>query len=216
MLHHPAYRASYEINLKREFPRLPFYGDFRQWAKWGGALMELHFDPGQAAPFALQRHDRKEAVCQQPDLLRDERVKPKRGLDLGDDKPALKPKLTADKAPAPSGWMQSPRWAASRPRRGLPARQPQRPRMGARPMEGTQKQRPDGGDSVQPLPLRRPQGAGDRPAPARLHRERGDDEDRARDAGAGDCLVRQRCSGESAKGPGELSKIQDAMRKALG
>gem|GEM_PF-6240842 len=98
VLHHPAYRASYEINLKREFPRLPFYGDFRQWAKWGGALMELHFDPGQAAPFALQRHDRKEAVCQQPDLLRDERVKPKRGLDLGDDKPALKPKLTADKA----------------------------------------------------------------------------------------------------------------------
>ena len=98
VLHHPAYRASYEINLKREFPRLPFYGDFRQWARWGRALMELHLDYEQAAPFALQRHDRKEAVSQQADLLRDERVKPKRGLDLGDDKPALKPKLKADKA----------------------------------------------------------------------------------------------------------------------
>ena len=90
--------ARYEINLKREFPRLPFYGDFRQWAKWGRALMELHLDYEQAAPFALQRHDRKEPVSQQADLLRDERVKAKRGLDLGDDKPALKPKLKADKA----------------------------------------------------------------------------------------------------------------------
>ena len=41
-LHHPAYRAKYEVNLKREFPRLPFYEDFRQWAGWGRALMELH------------------------------------------------------------------------------------------------------------------------------------------------------------------------------
>ena len=47
---------------------------------------------------SLQRQDRKEAVSKQADLLRDERVKPKRGLDLGDDKPALKPKLKADKA----------------------------------------------------------------------------------------------------------------------
>ena len=28
VLHHPAYRAKYEINLKREFPRIPFYEDF--------------------------------------------------------------------------------------------------------------------------------------------------------------------------------------------
>jgi predicted helicase len=33
VLHHPAYRRKYELNLKREFPRLPFYEDFRQWAK---------------------------------------------------------------------------------------------------------------------------------------------------------------------------------------
>lgn len=95
VLHHPAYRAKYEVNLKREFPRLPFYEDFRQWAKWGQALMELHLGYEQAAPFALNREDRKEPVSKQPDLLPDERVKPKRLLD---DKPALKPKLKADKA----------------------------------------------------------------------------------------------------------------------
>ena len=38
VLHHPAYREKYELNLKREFPRIPFYDDFRQWAKWGKAV----------------------------------------------------------------------------------------------------------------------------------------------------------------------------------
>jgi predicted helicase len=40
VLHHPAYRSKYELNLKREFPRLPFYADFHQWATWGKALTE--------------------------------------------------------------------------------------------------------------------------------------------------------------------------------
>lgn len=35
VLHHPAYRQKYEINLKRDFPRLPLYEDFWQWANWG-------------------------------------------------------------------------------------------------------------------------------------------------------------------------------------
>jgi predicted helicase len=30
VLHNPAYRTKYELNLKREFPRLPFYDDFHQ------------------------------------------------------------------------------------------------------------------------------------------------------------------------------------------
>ncbi len=94
VLHHPAYRAKYEVNLKREFPRLPFYGDFRQWAKWGRALMELHLGYEQAAPFPLIRHDLKEPASKQPNLLPDERVKPKRSLGL-DEKPALKPRLKA-------------------------------------------------------------------------------------------------------------------------
>ena len=95
VLHHPAYRTKYEINLKREFPRLPFYEDFRQWAAWGRTLMELHLGYEQAAPFPLDRHDRKEPAGKQADLLPDERLRPARLLD---EKPKLKPKLKADKA----------------------------------------------------------------------------------------------------------------------
>ncbi|MEJ7701496.1 MAG: type ISP restriction/modification enzyme [Pyrinomonadaceae bacterium] len=35
VLHSPVYRRKYEQNLKREFPRLPFYEDFSQWRDWG-------------------------------------------------------------------------------------------------------------------------------------------------------------------------------------
>jgi len=42
VLHNPAYRQKYELNLKREFPRLPFYEDFSQWVTWGKQLMDLH------------------------------------------------------------------------------------------------------------------------------------------------------------------------------
>jgi predicted helicase len=58
VLHHPAYRVKYEINLKREFPRIPFYVDFWQWAGWGKVLMELHLNYEQAAPYPLQREDK--------------------------------------------------------------------------------------------------------------------------------------------------------------
>jgi len=42
VLHHPAYREKYALNLKREFPRLPFYDDFHQWATWGKQLMVIN------------------------------------------------------------------------------------------------------------------------------------------------------------------------------
>ena len=41
VLHNPEYRQKYEIYLKREFPRLPFYDDFFQWVNWGMLLMDL-------------------------------------------------------------------------------------------------------------------------------------------------------------------------------
>ncbi|MFM6249884.1 MAG: type ISP restriction/modification enzyme, partial [Dolichospermum sp.] len=31
VLHNPAYRSKYELNLKRDFPRLPYYENFRKW-----------------------------------------------------------------------------------------------------------------------------------------------------------------------------------------
>ncbi|MEJ7575885.1 MAG: type ISP restriction/modification enzyme [Pyrinomonadaceae bacterium] len=57
VLHHPAYRRKYELNLKREFPRLPFYEDFRQWAAWGKELMDLHINYETAKPYKLKRVD---------------------------------------------------------------------------------------------------------------------------------------------------------------
>ena len=55
VLHHPAYREKYALNLKREFPRIPFYDDFAQWAAWGKQLMELHVGFEQAQAFELER-----------------------------------------------------------------------------------------------------------------------------------------------------------------
>jgi len=44
VLHNPAYREKYEINLKRDYPRIPFYADFFQWRDWGKSLMDLHIE----------------------------------------------------------------------------------------------------------------------------------------------------------------------------
>jgi len=58
VLHDPAYRAKYELNLKRELPRIPFYDDFWQWAAWGQRLMELHVNFESVAPYPLERKDK--------------------------------------------------------------------------------------------------------------------------------------------------------------
>jgi predicted helicase len=57
VLHHPAYRTQYELNLKREFPRLPFYPNFHQWATWGKDLMDLHLNYETIEPYGLRRVD---------------------------------------------------------------------------------------------------------------------------------------------------------------
>ena len=57
VLHNPAYREKYAQNLKREFPRVPFYTGFWQWAAWGEELMGLHIGYETVTPFKLQRTD---------------------------------------------------------------------------------------------------------------------------------------------------------------
>ncbi|MCB9432528.1 MAG: N-6 DNA methylase [Ardenticatenaceae bacterium] len=57
VLHHPAYREKYRLNLKRDFPRIPFYPDFWQWAAWGKALMALHLHYETIEPHPLLRHE---------------------------------------------------------------------------------------------------------------------------------------------------------------
>jgi predicted helicase len=57
VLHYPEYRSKYELNLKREFPRLPFYDNFYQWVEWGHKLMDLHINYETVAPYPLTRID---------------------------------------------------------------------------------------------------------------------------------------------------------------
>ena len=42
LLHHPAYREKYQMNLKRDLPHIPFAEDFWGFANAGAALADLH------------------------------------------------------------------------------------------------------------------------------------------------------------------------------
>lgn len=55
VLHDPVYRETYALNLRREFPRIPFYADFARWAAWGEALMALHIGYQDVAPWPVER-----------------------------------------------------------------------------------------------------------------------------------------------------------------
>ncbi|QYX31441.1 type ISP restriction/modification enzyme [Sphaerospermopsis torques-reginae] len=57
VLHNPEYRKKYELNLKREFPRLPYYENFQKWVNWGKQLMELHINYETVTPYNLTRVD---------------------------------------------------------------------------------------------------------------------------------------------------------------
>ncbi|MEM7780665.1 MAG: type ISP restriction/modification enzyme [Pseudomonadota bacterium] len=57
VLHNPVYREKYALNLKREFPRIPFYPDFAKWVKWGETLLGLHIDYEDQEPWELERID---------------------------------------------------------------------------------------------------------------------------------------------------------------
>lgn len=57
VLHDPIYREKYAINIRREFPRIPFYANFRQWADWGKALMVMHIGYEGVEPTKLRRID---------------------------------------------------------------------------------------------------------------------------------------------------------------
>ena len=57
MLHDPAYRERYEIDLRREFPRVVFQEDFAWWAQQGRELLDLHIGFETAEPWPLERLD---------------------------------------------------------------------------------------------------------------------------------------------------------------
>jgi len=57
VLHNPAYSKKYELNLNREFPKIPFYNDFRKWSEWGKELMNLHIGYESAELYGINIHE---------------------------------------------------------------------------------------------------------------------------------------------------------------
>ena len=55
MLHDPAYRERYEVDLRREFPRVYFQEDFAWWAGKGRELLDLHIGFESVEPWGLER-----------------------------------------------------------------------------------------------------------------------------------------------------------------
>jgi predicted helicase len=53
VLNNPNYTNKFKINLKRDFPRLPFYKDFFKWSDFGKKLMDLHINYENVKPFHL-------------------------------------------------------------------------------------------------------------------------------------------------------------------
>jgi predicted helicase len=57
VLHDPLYREKYAQNLKRDFPRIPFYPDFWTWSHWGEQLVRLHIGYETLDPWEVVRSD---------------------------------------------------------------------------------------------------------------------------------------------------------------
>ena len=58
VLHDPAYRETYAVDLLREFPRLTLHQDFAEWVRLGQELLDLHIGFEDAEPFALDWVDK--------------------------------------------------------------------------------------------------------------------------------------------------------------
>ncbi len=54
VFHNPEYVKKYELNLNREFPRIPFYKNFSVWVNRGRELMNLHIGYETSEPYDLR------------------------------------------------------------------------------------------------------------------------------------------------------------------
>ena len=68
VFHNPLYRKKYDMNLKRDFPRIPLYENFNQWAAWGKQLMDLHINFESAALYNLKRTENLNEQLLKPKL----------------------------------------------------------------------------------------------------------------------------------------------------
>jgi predicted helicase len=81
VLHDPIYREKYALNLKREFPHIPFYADFWKWAAWGEKLMALHIGYETVEPWPLERIDTPDEKSRKAGLAPKPMLIPRLGID---------------------------------------------------------------------------------------------------------------------------------------
>jgi predicted helicase len=79
VLHDPVYREKYARNLKRKFPRIPFYPNFWQWADWGKTLMDLHIGYETVEPGPLTRTDLPDEKARQAGMVPKAMLKARQG-----------------------------------------------------------------------------------------------------------------------------------------
>ena len=156
MLHDPAYRQRYEIDLRREFPRVYFQPDFHWWAAKGRELLDLHLGFETAEPWPLERVESNAGVgatgrspLPGKTILR---------ADKDRNRIILDDQTTLTGIPKEAWWYElgsrsALEWVLDQYKERKP-RDPHHPR------------------ALQRLPLRRPQGAGHRPAGAGMHGQR--------------------------------------------
>lgn len=82
VLHDPLYREKYALNLKREFPSIPFYADFRYWAGWGETLMNLHIGYETVEPWPLGRIDTPDERSRKAGLAPKAMLKADKGIGI--------------------------------------------------------------------------------------------------------------------------------------
>jgi predicted helicase len=58
VLHHPEYRDRYAANLRRELPRIPFVDGFRDFAKAGGRLADMHVNYEEQLEYPLTKTEK--------------------------------------------------------------------------------------------------------------------------------------------------------------
>ena len=93
VLHDPHYRTAYAQNLKRDYPRLPFYPEFAAWADTGKQLLALHLNyektqllPGLGTYTPAPPHPRTPAVRETKTRLK---ADPEAGTIVYNDTPLL-------------------------------------------------------------------------------------------------------------------------------
>ena len=60
LLHHPVYRERYQVNLKRDLPRLPYTPDFWDFARAGQRLGEIHIGYEEVEEYPLHFIENRE------------------------------------------------------------------------------------------------------------------------------------------------------------